>query len=68
MAMGKPNPHPRRTLKGNWTIEMHEDITALYDCNLESEIIDAFAEEIAKDVDKQILEQITLNIQRKTIK
>ena len=33
LVMGKPSPH--RTLKGDWTIEMGEDLNALYDVNLE---------------------------------
>lgn len=66
LIMGKPNP--LRTLKGDWTLEMHEDLNALYDVNLESDILDALSHELADSIDKEIVETISLQIQRKTLK
>lgn len=56
--MGKPDPNPCRTLKGNWTMEMNEDITTLYDINLDSEILDALSKELAEKIDEEIIGNI----------
>ena len=56
--MGKANPFPKRALKANWTIEMEEDLVAIHDVNLESEIIDILAEELAEKVDEEIMGNI----------
>lgn len=56
--MGKPNPFPLRTLKGNWTMEMPEDIVALYHCDLEQEIVDAMSYELSNKMDEEIIGNI----------
>lgn len=66
LIMGKPNP--RRTLKGDWTLELEEDMECLYDVNLETEIIDALAQELAESIDEEIMETISFKIQRTTLK
>jgi len=54
--MGKANP--RRSLKANWTIEVEDDLRAMYDVNLESEIFDAMRKELAKELAEKIDEEI----------
>lgn len=56
--MGKPDPNPYRTLNANWTMETHEELVALYDCDLEKEILDAMGKELAKKVDEEIIGNI----------
>jgi hypothetical protein len=65
--MGKPSPH--HTLKGNWTIEVEDDLKALYDCDMEKEIIDAMSQELAKKVDEEIIgKMISLSITKSKLR
>lgn len=73
LIMGKPKP--RRKLNAVWTVEMNDDIKALYDNSLSQEIIDTFAKEIAYKVDEEIMEeiegsmkQISISVERITLK
>ncbi len=54
--MGKPSPH--HTLKGDWSIEMDQELNALHDISLDSEIIDAMTQEIADEIDEEIIKNI----------
>lgn len=51
--MGKPSPY--HTLKADWTLEEQEDLCGLYDSDLGQKIIDAMSEEIAKEIDEEII-------------
>ena len=56
-VMGVPPPKVR-SLKGNWTMEMEEDIKAMYDVNLPDEIMKSLGEELAKKTDQEIIESL----------
>lgn len=60
MIRGKKAPF--KTLSANWTLEVDQDMTALFDVDVEKEIVDVLAEQIAKDVDKQLIKAATKTI------
>ena len=57
MAMGKPEPGPRK-LDANWTMETAADIEAMFSSDLQKEILDSIGKEIAEKVDEEILGKI----------
>jgi len=66
LIMGKPSPY--RTLKGDWTLELEEDLQMLYDVDLESNILDILAQDLAESIDEEIMETISFKIERRTLK
>jgi len=65
LIMGKPNPH--RKLKGNWTIQTEKDLKAFHHIDLEQELLDSMGKEVAEAIDKEIIKEITLEIERKKL-
>jgi hypothetical protein len=47
-----------RKLKGNWTIEFEDDIQALYDVDINAELVSVISDEIVKDIDKEITKEL----------
>jgi len=56
------------TLKGDWTLELEEDLQMLYDVDLESNILDILAQDLAESIDEEIMETISFKIERRTLK
>lgn len=46
----------QRQLSAEWTIAFEQDMKALYDINLQEELIDLMARQIAVDIDREIIE------------
>ena len=55
--MGAPRKPPR-TLKGTWTMEVEQDLKAMYDVNLSDEIADSIIKELGEQIDQEIMENI----------
>ena len=57
-AMQKENTRYR--LSGNWTIENEQDIQNLYGMSLQEELANNLAQQIALDIDKEIINRIKI--------
>jgi len=55
--MGKPLPPPRQ-LKGNWTMEVEQDLVAMHGTNVHEEIVNSIASELADKIDQEIMENL----------
>jgi hypothetical protein len=55
-VMGKPTK--KRSLTGRWRVDVSKDIKAFFNETLEKDIIDAIASDMAKNIDKQIMEDL----------
>ena len=53
-----------RQISTNWTIQMQQDIKALYDIELQSELVSAMGQQIVLDVDRQIVQNLIYACER----
>jgi DnaJ-class molecular chaperone len=64
-AMGKV----RRMLQGKWTVDYSEKMKCMFSSDLEKEMRDVLGSEIAKDIDKEIMnELVRISVVDKKIK
>lgn len=53
-----------RQISTDWTIQMQQDIKALYDIELQSELVSAMGQQIVLDVDRQIVNNLIYACER----
>lgn len=51
-------PKPPRKLKGDWSMELEQDLNAMYGTDLHKEIVDYLGKELAEKVDEEIMENL----------
>lgn len=47
-----------RQISANWTINMEQDMRALFDVSMQSEIVNILGQQIALDIDKEIIDSL----------
>jgi hypothetical protein len=54
----------QRTIRAHWNPEMAQDLEALYGIDVESELSRFLSEQIGREMNQRIIEDIGLNVQR----
>lgn len=53
-----------RQISTNWTVQMQQDIKALYDIELQSELVSAMGQQIVLDLDREIVQNLIYSCER----
>ncbi len=54
----------RRTIRAQWNPEIAQDIAAYHGIDIEAELVRTLSEEIGREINREVMERIGLNVQR----
>jgi hypothetical protein len=63
IAVNQPPPPLMKGLKATWSVEAAEDLKAVHSIDIEEELIQAVSDQIAKEVDQQIIKDLIGQVQ-----